>query len=163
MNSLYDLSNAYTSAMNKLDIDEETGEILNLGELDAITGEFEDKAESVACYIKNLMAFSEAAKKEADAITKRSKAAEKKATGLMNYLTACMDAVGRDKVETARAKISFRKSTQVNIIDSEAIPALLMVTSVSTKPDKVAIKAAIQSGKAVAGAELVENRNIQIR
>ena len=33
----------------------------------------------------------------------------------------------------------------------------------TTKPDKTAIKKAIQAGQDVTGASLVENRNIQIK
>ena len=69
-----------------------------------------------------------------------------------------MLSVGRDKVETARTKIGFRKSTQVQIDDEGALPSDFVTTTVTTKPDKTAIKKAIQAGQAVAGAVLVENQ-----
>ena len=40
---------------------------------------------------------------------------------------------------------------------------LLYTSTVTTKPDKTAIKKAIQAGEDVTGASLVENRNIQIK
>ena len=74
-----------------------------------------------------------------------------------------MLSVGRDKVETARTKIGFRKSTHVQIDDEGALPPDFVTTTVTTKPDKTAIKKAIQAGQAVAGAVLVENQNLQIK
>ena len=78
-------------------------------------------------------------------------------------LTSCLDAAGRDKVETAKVRVSFRKSVSVNIEDEGALPADFIVETVSTKPDKTAIKKAIQAGQEIAGATLIENRNIQIK
>ena len=45
----------------------------------------------------------------------------------------------------------------------KALPADFVVETVTTKPDKTAIKKAIQSGQEVSGASLVENRNLQIK
>ena len=64
---------------------------------------------------------------------------------------------------TETARISFRKSIQVQIDDEAALPADYVTTTVTTKPDKTAIKKAIQAGEDVTGASLVENRNIQIK
>ena len=47
--------------------------------------------------------------------------------------------------------------------DEKALPADFVVETVTTKPDKTAIKKAIQSGQEVSGASLVENRNLQIK
>ena len=44
-----------------------------------------------------------------------------------------------------------------------ALPPDFVTTTVTTKPDKTAIKKAIQAGQAVAGAVLVENQNLQIK
>ena len=82
---------------------------------------------------------------------------------MKKYLSSCLAAVGKEKVETAKARISFRKSVQVQIDDEAAIPADYVTTTVTKKPDKTAIKKAIQAGANVTGASLVENRNIQIK
>ena len=49
------------------------------------------------------------------------------------------------------------------IDDEGALPSDFVTTTVTTKPDKTAIKKAIQAGQAVAGAVLVENQNLQIK
>lgn len=163
MISLHEISSEYLKALDSLEIDVETGEILDFGALESLGGQFEDKAESVACYVKNLSAFAAALKTEEESLADRRKRAEKKAENMKAYLSRCMDAVGSDKVETAKVRVSFRKSVAVQIIDEGRLPKKFLVKTVTTKPDKTEIKKAIQDGKKVAGASLVENRNIQIK
>ncbi len=112
--------------------------------MDALAGVLEEKAESVACYIKNLEAFIGSLKTEESSLAERRKSAERKVDNMKKYLTSCLDAVGRDKVETVRTKIGFRKSTQVQIDDESALPPDFVTTTVTTKPDKTAIKKAIR-------------------
>ena len=161
--SLYEITRDYREAFDRLEIDEETGEILNAEELDRLSGAFDEKAESTACYIKNLAAFVDALKAEEANLAKRRKAAEKKAEYMKAFLASCMDAAGRDKFSGVKASVSFRKSVAVQIDDEASLPSDYVVETVTTKPDKTAIKKAIQAGTAVSGASLVENRNIQIK
>ena len=74
-----------------------------------------------------------------------------------------MDAAGREKFNSVKAIVSFRKSVAVQIDDEAALPADFKVETVTVKPDKTAIKKAILDGTEVSGASLVENRNIQIK
>ena len=162
-NNLYEITSEYLEALDCLEIDEETGEILYFEAVDELAGSFEEKAESVACYIKNLDAFAGNLKAEEANLADRRKRTEKRVENMKKYLTSCMDAVGRDKIETAKVRVSFRKSVAVNIEDEQALPADFIVETVSTKPDKTAIKKAIQAGQGITGASLIENRNIQIK
>ena len=139
-NTLYEITDKYLKVLDNLEIDEETGEILNAEELDELSGAFEEAN-----------------------LAKRRKQTEKRIDYLKNVLTACLDAAGRDKVETTKVRVSFRKSVAVSIDDEKALPADFVVETVTTKPDKTAIKKAIQSGQEVSGASLVENRNLQIK
>lgn len=47
MNSLYEIGKEYKAALDNLEIDEETGEILNYEKLDEMDGQLEEKAESI--------------------------------------------------------------------------------------------------------------------
>lgn len=161
--SLYEIGADLLAALDSLEVDEETGEILDFSTVEALGVQFEEKAEGVACYIKNLTTFAGNLKAEEDALAARRKTAEKRIENVKKYLTSCLDIVGRDKVETAKARISFRKSVQVQIDDEAALPVDFVTQTVTTKPDKTAIKKAIQGGQEVAGASLIENRNIQIK
>lgn len=161
--SLYEISADFLKALDGLEVDEETGEIMNFDAVEALDAQFEDKAESVACYIKNLSAFAAGLKAEEENLSTRRKTVERRVDSVKKYLSSCLATVGKDKVETEKARISFRKSVQVQIDDEAALPADYVTTTVTTKPDKTAIKKAIQAGEDVAGASLVENRNIQIK
>lgn len=161
--SLYEISADFLKALDGLEVDEETGEITNFDAVEALNAQFEDKAESVACYIKNLTAFVDDLKTEEAAMAARRKTAERRVDSVKKYLTSCMESVGKDKVETAKARISFRKSVQVQIEDEAALPADYVTTTVTKNPDKTAIKKAIQGGQDVTGASLIEKRNIQIK
>ena len=159
--SLYEISADFLKALDGLEV--ETGEITNFDAVEALNAQFEDKAESVACYIKNLTAFVADLKTEEATLAARRKTAERRVDSVKKYLTSCMESVGKDKVETAKARISFRKSVQVQIEDEAALPADYVTTTVTKNPDKTAIKKAIQGGQDVTGASLVEKRNIQIK
>lgn len=162
-NTLYEITDKYLKVLDNLEIDEETGEILNAEELDELSGAFDEKAEATALYIKNLTAFVGDVKAEEAALAERRKSAEKRVERLKDLLASSMLSVGRDKVETTKVRVSFRKSVAVSIDDEKALPADFVVETVTTKPDKTAIKKAIQSGQEVSGASLVENRNLQIK
>lgn len=161
--SLYEISTDFLKALDGLEVDEETGEIKNFDAVESLNAQFEEKAESVACYIKNLAAFADDLKAEEDTLSARRKSAERRIDSMKKYLTSCLESVGKDKVETVRARISFRKSVQVQIEDEAALPADYVTTTVTKSPDKTAIKKAIQGGQDVTGASLIEKRNIQIK
>lgn len=161
--NLYEISADFLAALDAMEVDPDTGELLNADRLDALSAAFDEKAEATALYIKNLNTFVAGAKAEEAALAERRKSAEKRIENLKGFLASAMLTVGRDKVETAKTKISFRKSTQVQIDDEAALPEGFVTTTVTTKPDKTAIKKAIQAGQAVAGAVLVENQNLQIK
>lgn len=112
-NTLYEITDKYLKVLDNLEIDEETGEILNAEELDELSGAFEEKSEAVACYIKNSEVFIGDLKAEEANLAKRRKQTEKRIDYLKNVLTACLDAAGRDKVETTKVRVSFRKSVAV--------------------------------------------------
>ena len=85
--SLYEISADFLKALDGLEVDEETGEITNFDAVEALNAQFEDKAESVACYIKNLTAFVADLKTEEDALAARRKTAERRVDSVKKYLT----------------------------------------------------------------------------
>lgn len=162
MRSLYEITQEYLETLDNLQIDEETGEILDLDKLDAVSADFERKAEAVACYIKNLNAFAAAAKAEEENLAARRKAAENKAERLKAYLAKCLETAGMTKLETAKARLSFRKSTSVEIEDAGLIPDEYVEIVQQTKISKTEIKKALQAGLEVPGARLQETKNLHI-
>lgn len=147
------------------DIDEETGEVLNADELDALQMERDTKIENIALYIKNLNALSADIKAEKDNLDARMKAVERKADGLKHYLASALNG---EKFETAKCKVSYRKSKKVILAGEfddwarENAPELLTVKTTYT-PSLTAVKEAMLDGKEVKYAMLIENTNLILK
>lgn len=163
--SLYEIaSDLYTVINDGLIFDEDTGEIVwdgeNLGELQAT---FDDKAEAVAMFVKNLEADAEAIKAEEQALKKRREVKERKADRLREYLLECLDVNGLSLVDTPKARISTRRSTYVNVTDDGKVPESFRKVKTVESIDKTAIGKALKAGDEVDGCELAERRSLQIR
>ena len=156
MATLYDIIKSIESF--EFEVDEETGEILNMAELDALQVDKETKVENIALFIKNLKADAAMYADEEKAFAQRKKAAANKADRLTKYLAAML---AGEKYKSARVAITWRKSEQVDITSIDELPAGYYVTE--KKPDKMAIKKAMKNGETVPGAVLVERENIQVK
>ena len=144
----------------ELEVDEETGEITNLDELDALQMERDEKIENIALWIKNLTADAAAIKAEAQNLTKRQKAAENKAQRLKDYLA--MNLAGQ-KFKTPKVSISYRTVEAVEITNEDALPEEFMTVKTIWAPNKVYIRDELKAGGEVEGAELVKRTSIQIK
>ena len=157
MSNLYELNQSIASF--ELEIDEETGEILNTDELDALVMERDTKMENIALWIKNLKADAKAYKEEKDSFATKERIAKNKADRLTAYL---QDALAGEKFQTSKVTISYRKSQSVEITDLSVIPQGFLKEQAPV-PDKAAIKEMLKSGTMVAGATLVEKQNMTIK
>lgn len=155
MSSLYQIDQAIMACC-----DPETGEILDVEQLEALCMEREQKIEGVALWIKNLQADVLALKAEKEAFEKREKEATAKIESLKKWL---VNALSGEKFSTTKCAVSFRKSTKLEVFEPEKVPAELMVETVTSKPDANAIKALLKSGQGIDGCRLVENINPQIK
>ena len=143
-------------------IDQETGEILDdklSDTLDALDKERDDKIEAVGLYRKDILAEAEAVKAEADKLTERRRALEKRAESLANYLQSALNG---EKFKTSRLSISYRKSQSTEVTDPELIP-MDYLNFPDPVPKKDAIKKAIKAGEEIPGAKLVEKTSIIIK
>lgn len=140
-------------------VDTETGEVISPEKLDELIMERNQKLENVALFIKNLESDAAAIKAERDSLDKRMKSAENKAKSLREWLSAALET---KPFETARVRVSFRKST-VTEVNTDSLPKKWCVKKVSYTPDKAAIKAALLAGTKIRGASLTEHQNLQIK
>jgi paraquat-inducible protein B len=133
--------------------------------LAAIELEFDEKADAIACGIKNFLAEAEAIKAEADKLTERRKKAEATAERMKAYLSAQMQQAGKLALKTPRTAISHRESDQTIIDNLSMLPEAFVRRKPAPAPeaDKTAIKAAIKAGTAVPGAHIEKFQNIQIK
>lgn len=161
--NLYNLTAELQHAVDNIQIDEETGEVKGFEALDALDAEFDVKAEAYALTIKNLLAFASDVKTESDNLRARGDAAKKRAEAMKTHLAQSMTAVGKDKITTSKAALSFRKSTSVSVLDDTKIPDDLCKIETTRKPDKTAIGKLLKTGEYVPGAELAESMNLQVK
>ncbi len=87
--------------------------------LTGIEGEFDEKAESIAIYYKQLLAEAKMLKAEKAAIAKRQSQKEKQAESLKTYLFKSMQVLGRQKIDMPRAVMSLKKNAPSLVIDDE--------------------------------------------
>ena len=154
--TLYEIDSAIQKCLT---VDEETGEVAVNEELfSQLQMERERKLENIACWVKDLSAESKAIREEEKALADRRKSVEAKAAKLTEWLQRVLDG---QKFESARCKVSYRKSESVAIADEEIIPIDYCI--IKTQPDKAAIKAALKSGEEVPGAVLETNYNMTIK
>lgn len=162
MVTLYEIDRAILEV-----IDLETGEILDTDRLEQLQLQREQKLEGIALYIKTLAAEAAAIKAEEDALAERRKAKENRAKSLKAYLS---NALAGEKFETARVRLSFRKSTSLEITDELA---LLSWLEKNGKDDCIKYKLPeirgsevtklIKAGEEVPGAALQEKQNLQLK
>lgn len=145
--------------------DEETGEVnpdaVNL--LKECQISFDDKVSSLVEMVARIDSDVEGYKKEEGRLKAHRQSLEKKSEWLKNYIKQNLIESGRNKIETLRAKVSLFNSRAVNVLNLNEIPEGYKVIETNVKVDKKAIAEAIKSGRAVAGAELIENVNLRIK
>ena len=139
--------------------------------LECVELALEDKADNIACWIKNLNAETAAIKAEEDKLKERRQAKEREAERLQRYLADMLTMAGVDKVETARNKITFRKNPPKVVIADEA--AFIKWAQDNEKGyflnygkpsiSKTNVKDALDRGEAIPGATVASSVNIQIK
>lgn len=144
----------------EMEIDPETGEILNYEELDNLNIERDKKIEGIGLYFKNVSAEAEMVKAEAKNLTERYKRLENKAESLKKYLAYALQG---EKFSTPRLAVSYRKSESVEIGPDFVYNKKWCEVSTTYKPDKKKLKDAIKSGKEIAGVKLIEKQNISVK
>ena len=157
MANLYELNKKIADF--EFQIDEETGEILNADELDAIQMERDEKIENIALWVKNLSADIAAYKKEKEVFAEKERLATNKRERLKAYLA---DSLAGDKFSTARVSITWRKSQSVEVADRRALPKEFLKEQ-EPNVDKAGLKKALKAGAIIEGARLVEKQNLQIK
>lgn len=158
---LYQISDAIRQALDHIELDEETGEILNADELHAVEAEAAEKIEATALYLRELDAEAKAAKDEADRMIARVKSMQKRSDYLKAMLLDALHATG--KVKTARVSVSIRTTKAVEIAEGADLPEAYTTVKTTVSPNKVAIKQALLDGVEVPGCSLEARESVSIR
>ena len=163
--SLYQISSIYLEAMDILtDPEMELPAEAITDTLEGLGGELEDKAINVTKFMRNMEATATAIKSAEEEMAKRRKALENRIKWMKSYLKDSMEHTGITKIECPYFKLSIQKNpAAVNIINEDTIPGKFKEQVITWKVDKTAIKKAIQSGKTIPGAKLLNGTRLAIR
>lgn len=158
---LYEISDAIRAALDHIDVDPETGEILNADNLHAVEAEASEKIEATALYLRELDAEAKAAKDEADRMIARVKSMQKRSDYLKAMLIEALHVTG--KVKTARVTVSIRTTQAVAVDEGANLPEAYTTAKTTVSPNKVAIKQALLDGVEVPGCHLEARESVSIR
>ncbi len=139
--------------------DIETGEIFDEDKFEELSLTRDAKVENICLWIKNLKAEAEALKAEKDAFAARQKAAENKMNSLKKYISNYLEGTA---FESAKVKVSFRPSEALDIEEGADIPEEYLKFK-EPDVDKTALKKAVKAGLQIAGVQIIQNQNIQIK
>lgn len=168
--SLYEISNTYKELLEAIAAGEIPEEAI-ADTLAAVDGEFTEKADNIACFIKSLLAEKQAIKAEIDALAERAEAKQHKADRLTDYLYQIFKLSGKIKVETSRNVISIRKTPpKVEIDDEVAFIAYarehgdeLFLTIKDPTINKSSLKDYLKAGNEYPHAKLVSGEKLAIK
>lgn len=165
---LYELVNELNELYELSDLGEVPEEVIK-DTLEGLQGEINDKAESIALTVKQLLADAAAIKAEEARLSERRKQKEATAESIKNYLSEMLQRANIPSLETAKCKLTFRTSKAVEFADESKFIAWAQenadqyLTYAAPKASKTAVKEALASGIEVPGAQIVEKKNIQIK
>lgn len=158
---IYEIPFAIRDALDRIEVDEETGEILNADALREAEAQAAEKLEATALYLRELDAEAKAAKEEADRMLDRVKSMQKRSDYLKAMLLDALHATG--KVKTGRVTVSIRTTQAVEVSEGADLPEAYTTVKTTVSPNKVAIKQALLDGVEVPGCHIEERESVQIR
>jgi hypothetical protein len=146
------------------DVDNDMSLDTALDTFEAIEGDFEQKVVSVAAYAKQLDAEADAIKAAMERMEKRRKALENRSGYLKDYTKICMEQIGKTKIKHPWFNLSIQKNPpSLTVYDEAVIPFEYTKEVTTTSVNKIAIKAALLKGEAVAGTKLSNGTRLVIK
>lgn len=160
MRALYEIDDEIRAIWDNAEVDED-GEIhADFEALEALNIEREAKVEGVAMLRKETEAMRDAVKEEIKRLKERVEGFDKELESLDGYLRF---ATGEESFETAKAKISFRRSTRLIVDDEGSIPKKWWKKKTTETIDKAGMKDAIlKEGKSIKGVHVEEYKNMKV-
>ena len=141
-------------------VDEETGEIFDQEELEALEMEREKKVDQCCFFVKNCLADAKSIDEEIKRLTAKKKALENKANRTKDYLNWCLQG---EKFKSTFNTIGYHKSVKVEVDEAKLAEMDSRFLNIKTEPNKTEIKKALQSGEEINGAMLVETMSLTLK
>lgn len=166
---LYEISESLRNVIARgFDVDEETGEILfDESDLEQLKEDFKNKLEACLVVIKEFDAEAEALKNEISALDQRRKSVLSRQEKLKNYVLLNMEQTETSAFETSKVKAKVRQYPHVEVNESQINEwePRFYSEKVIIRPDKKAIKKALEDGETLASimsAEIIYDKKLQI-
>lgn len=155
---MYDYSEQYVkleSLLSEGTIDQETYN----DTIESLSEGANEKANNLGKMISNFTAQANMYKEEEKKLKEKRKSLENSIEWLTNSLHVFLQANNKDEMTVGLYKLGYRKlPDMVEVKNEKVIPTAYKERVVTIKPDKRAIKKAIEDGETVRGAELITNR-----
>ena len=159
---LYEIAEQYRQALESIEVDEDTGEILNADALNQFEMDAKDKIECAALFCRELETESECLLKESDRLFSRSKSIDKRIARIKALIQEALVPFN-GKVKTPRITVYERHSSSVIIDDFDKIPEDFKTTKTEVIVNKTNIKKAIQNGTEIDGVHLEDKVSVVMR
>ena len=130
---------------------------------EVIAIELEKKSNNIVYVIKNLESNNAAIDAEIERLQALKKRNSSNIEKVKSNILWFMQQNNIDTIKTDLATFGKRKSKSTQIDNIELIPSEFVTVKQTFQPDKTAIKKAIEAGKEVAGASIIENVSLQIK
>jgi hypothetical protein len=162
--TLYSLASDYLRILDLLEDPEADAKQLE-HELDAIAGLLTHKVESCAGLVQHLEGMAAMRKAEADRMRELAAADQRNADRLRDYVLRHMQALGSEKIDTARFRVSIRTNPpSVHVLEEMLVPETYIRTVTTTSVDKRAILEHLKTtGEIVDGIEITRSTRLDIR
>jgi hypothetical protein len=161
---LYKITQEFESVFNEVD---ENGEMSPemIEHLDALQDDFENKAVSVATYIKNLEAEEAAIAQAMDDMKTRKTRLSKQVSSLSDYLQHHMQRLSIKEIKSCPYfKIKVKQCpASVDVVNEDEIPAEFWREKVTTSIDKMRLKEVLSEGIIVPGACIQRRLKLEIK
>lgn len=165
--ALYTLRSEYIELIAKLaDMDLDAQTIADTIESTGVVESFNEKAANVVFMARQFDAHCDAIDNEIKRLQALKKSRANTAEKLREYLLGNMLATQIDSIESPLVTIKIRQNPEsVEVFDEKMIPSDFMdwPAMPPPKPNKTAIKKAIQSGQEVAGCKLTRSNSLIIK
>lgn len=163
--SLYHINEALERVINGgMIVDEETGEVIfDSEDIERLAIARDEKMEGCALWIKGKRSFIDELKREEKALKDRREAWEKRVDRMNEYVTSVLESQYDGKFETAKCRVSLRRSKSVDVYDEDVIPNRFFVQRINERISKAELSKALKNGEEIPGAVLKENVNLQIK
>ena len=155
MTKLHEIAAEYREVAALADSDDEGMAQAVLDTLEAVGGEFEQRAQTLVRITLNRDSDIAALEAEIKRLEDRKRVIVNQQQSFKDYLRRNMEACGMTKISCPLFTITLAKGRESVVVDDEnSIPDDLMRVKTEIAPDKTAIAAKLKAGEEVPGARL---------